>query len=265
MKNRIFKSLILAIIFILIFITKVEATSINTDFEDEEFYKAIIDILNQSNINGVSDRTYDYVATDEELEMIKEFEMGLDSNNYRFLRSLKGIEKLKGLERIYILGTSIETVDLSKNTSLLSVSMTQGSLKIIILPENSKIRALTLNNNKIEKIEDIVNIETANDLYVLNLFDNYIQDLSQVENNSKLVIKKLSPQKEIPTVEENYYEKDSMFLDFTDGLVHIATMLLIIYYSYKTITIVKNQREKNKNIYNNDDDDLSGRDDNKYL
>lgn len=264
MKNKIFKSLILAIIFIIIFITKVEATPANTAFEDDEFYKSIIDILNNSNINGVNDRAYDYIATDEELEMIKEFEMGLDSNSYRFLRSLKGIEKLKGLESIYILGTSTEVVDLSENKALIDVTMAQGNLKKIILPENSKIRALSLNNNKIEKIEDIVNLETSNNLSVLKLFDNYIQDISQVEDNNKIAIKMISPQNEIPTIQENPYEKDSMFLDVTDGLIHLATMLLIIYYSYKTITIVKNQREKNKKIYNNDDD-LSGRDDNKYL
>lgn len=261
MKNRIFKSLLLFIIFILIFITKVEATPANTDFEDDEFYKSIIDILNQSNINGVSDRTYDYIATDEELEMIKEFEMGLDSNNYRFLRSLKGIENLKGLERIYILGTSIEIVDLSENTALLSVSMTQGSLKKIILPENSKIRALTLNNNKIEKIEDIVNIETAKDLYVLNLFDNYIQDLSQVENNNKLVIKMISPQKEIPSIQENPYEKEARIASISYGIIELVGLIYGGFCCYRLFIAIKKQREINKS----DDEDLSGRNNNKFL
>ncbi len=315
MKNKILKSLFLFIIFILILLTHFEATPSNIYFEDDNFYKAIIDELNRSNINGINNRDYKYIVNNEELENIKKLKIGEDYINYKGISSIKGIEKLKALEEleinyisipsidisrntelkkitiknigllndinisgckklreIFISGGTIEKIDLSENPELENVSITEGILKEIILPKNSKITVLSLYKNKIEKIEDIVNFETANKLDVLFINDNYIQDFSQVDNNSEIGIKKTSPQKDPETekrYEETPYDKK---LEIYGIIYRNYSFIRIVGLSVELFLItkiiikqIKKRIEKGKNLYVGKDEDLSGTDEDKIL
>ena len=91
MKNKTLKIFLLTMFLILIFITKVEATPGNKDFEDDLFYQSIIDTLNNTNYNNINDRNINYVVTEDELKSIKTLFCGdIDNKIY----DLKGLEKL---------------------------------------------------------------------------------------------------------------------------------------------------------------------------
>lgn len=63
MKKKTLKIASFLACFMIFGITQVEATPANPNFEDDVFYEAIVNNLNQSNFNNIDDRDYDYEVT----------------------------------------------------------------------------------------------------------------------------------------------------------------------------------------------------------
>lgn len=151
MKNKSLKIFLLLIFFILIFVNKVEATPGNKFFEDDEFYKAIIDSLNKSNYNFVKDRDINYNATDEELESIKTLECG---NINKSIYSLKGLEKLTSLEDFRVSYPSITNIDISNNINLRNISIINANnLKDIDFSYNKKLESIDLTYTHLNSLD----------------------------------------------------------------------------------------------------------------
>lgn len=380
MKNKLLKILFLLIIFIIILITKVEATPVNPKFEDDIFYESIINALNQKAFNGIKDRSEKYNVTDEELKSITYLYIGNGINDLEKLYNLAGLEYLTSLETLVINypkienidisnniklknitiingdklknidfsnnvdleriiltythlenlnlsncpkleylemgagaieeslikeldlsnckelkhlgigGNKIEFIDLSENINLEYVKITNGNLKKIILPENSKIKTLSLFDNEIEKIEDIINFETATNLKELYIQDNYIEDFEKVYNKNKLENKILEPQgkEEINYNDEkdnnlynsqqvekyeksaNYWAKVSTIVFFLIYMIYAGIIFFAIWSICKGFRISYKNKDNLSEIDKDDlsggyDEDLSGGDEDKRL
>lgn len=151
MKNKILKIFLLIIFFLLIFVNKVEATPGNNFFEDDEFYKSIIDSLNKSNYNFIKDRDINYNVTDEELESIKKLECG---NLNKTIYSLKGLEKLTSLEDLRVSYPSITNIDISKNVNLKNISIINANnLKEIDFSYNKKLESIDLTYTHLNSLD----------------------------------------------------------------------------------------------------------------
>ncbi len=145
----------------------------------------------------------------EDLSFIKEI-ISLNSIdiNYANIKNLKGIENLINLEKISI--TNTELSDLS-------------SLSI----QNTKLKKLTLNNNKINDLRGIDNLSNIEELYLSN---NNVTSLKLLEGLSNLRILNL---------ENNCIYDNSSYIDEGGSTI-----------TYKNLDIIKNLNQRNlKSIY----------------
>jgi len=122
MKKRTLKVTIFLILFVLLGITQVDAIPANSNFEDDIFYEAIIDNLNESKFNMIDDRDYNYEVTQEELESITDLSFG-DFEQEEKVENLKGLELLTSLERLSIQYPNIDEIDISHNKELKYISI----------------------------------------------------------------------------------------------------------------------------------------------
>ncbi|MDE6196118.1 MAG: hypothetical protein K2F55_04575, partial [Erysipelotrichaceae bacterium] len=116
------------------------------NFPDEEF---------RSYIEGSFDKNQDGVLASTELDVITE----INVNNKTNLTSLKGIEHLKNVTHIYANNTSLEVLDVSKNTALTNLNVNnnpnlttlnvQGAsaLKVLFCYDNPQLRGLDVSQN----------------------------------------------------------------------------------------------------------------------
>lgn len=100
-------------ILIMSYTFNIEAKPINENFDDDNFYRCIIDNLNEENINGINNRDETYNIPDEELTVLPT----LTCISYG-ITSIKGIEKLSGITYLDLENNQLQVVDLSYNNNI---------------------------------------------------------------------------------------------------------------------------------------------------
>ena len=135
----------------------------NKYFDDENFYKAVVDAYNKENNTSLS---YTTNLTDEQLKSIKSVSYsGYKKSDSEKIKSATGIEKLTSLTILYFELNSLSSIDLSKNTSLTKLNLDSNNLSSIDLSNNISLTYLNLINNKISNI-DLSKNTSLTDLYL---------------------------------------------------------------------------------------------------
>ena len=137
-----------------IWIIPVHAAPVNSAFTDQNFYNCIIDRLNATNINGVSDRAYTYNATDGELAQITQLECsGFGKAANLKIIGTAGLEKLTALTSLELKNNQLTTIDVSQNTALTYLSLVINQLTAINLDYNTALTVLYLDYNQLTTID----------------------------------------------------------------------------------------------------------------
>ena len=120
----------------------------NSYFDDENFYKAVVDAYNKENNTSLS---YTTNLTDEQLKSIKSVSYwGNQKSDSEKIRSTTGIEKLTALTYLYLGCNKLSSIDLSKNTFLTYLYLENNELSNIDLSKNTKLTNLQLYNNPLK-------------------------------------------------------------------------------------------------------------------
>ena len=150
----------------------------NSVFDDEVFYKAVVDAYNKENNTSLS---YTTNLTDEQLNSIKIFSYSgngkLDSEK---IKSATGIEKLTSLTSLTLDDNNISNIDLSKNTNLTSLDLEFNNLSNIDLSKNTVLTSLNLGYNRLSSIDLSKNAS----LTKLYLFGNNLSSIDLSKNTS---------------------------------------------------------------------------------
>ncbi len=151
----------------------------NSTFDDEIFYKAVIDAYNKKNNTSLP---YTTNLTDEQLSSIKRVSYsGSNKSSSERIISAKGIEKLTSLTSLDLHSNDLSSIDLSQNTSLTDLYLDYNNISNIDLSQNTSLTDLYLDYNNISNI-DLSN-NTA--LTKLNLIGNKISNID-LSNNTAL-------------------------------------------------------------------------------
>ncbi len=150
----------------------------NSYFDDENFYKIVINAYNKENKTSLP---YTTNLTDEQLSSIKIFSYnGNGKSDSEKIKSTKGIEKLTSLTNLSLRSSNISSIDLSKNTSLTKLDLYKNNLRNIDLSNNTVLTELQLYDNYLRNID--LSKNTA--LTKLNLNDNIIRNIDLSKNTS---------------------------------------------------------------------------------
>ena len=150
----------------------------NSAFEDEVFYKAVVDAYNKENKTSLP---YTTNLTDEQLKSIKNVSYsGYKKSDSERIKSTTGVEKLTALTSLELEWNSLSTIDLSHNTSLTSLELDRNNLSTIDLSKNTSLRSLDLWYNSLSTID--LSKNTA--LTFLNLGLNGISTIDLSKNTS---------------------------------------------------------------------------------
>ena len=150
----------------------------NSAFDDEVFYKAVIDDYNKENNTSLP---YTINLTDEQLSSIKNISYSGYYKSYsEKIKSTTGIEKLTSLTDLDLHGNNISNIDLSKNTSLTSLDLRWNNISNIDLSKNTALIELDLDNNNISNID--LSKNTA--LIELGLYENNISNIDLSKNTA---------------------------------------------------------------------------------
>ena len=151
----------------------------NSAFDDEVFYKAVIDAYNKENNTSLS---YTTNLTDEQLESIKNVSYSWDKKSYsERIKSTTGIEKLTSLTTLYLDYNEISNIDLSNNTALTYLNLYSNNISNIDLSKNTVLTYLDLGSNEISNI-DLTQNTALTQLY---LTSNKISNID-LSKNTKL-------------------------------------------------------------------------------
>ena len=123
----------------------------NSYFDDENFYKAVVDAYNSTNNTSLP---YTTNLTDEQLKSIKSiYYSSSNKSDSKKIASTTGIEKLTSLTTLYLDYNEISNVDLSKNTSLKDLALSSNDIRNIDLSKNTALTSLDLGWNNLSKID----------------------------------------------------------------------------------------------------------------
>ena len=217
----------------------------NSYFDDEVFYKAIIDAYNKENKTSLP---YTTNLTDEQLKSIK----SVSSFSSERIRSTKGTEKLTSLIYLDLDSNKISNIDLSKNTSLTTLSLIYNNLSSIDLSKNTSLTKLYLFENKISSIDLSKNTAlkeldlSGNNLSSIDLSKNTaLKELGLSGNNlSSIDLSKNTALKELGLSGNNLSSIDlSNNISLTD--------LDLIFNSLSSIDLSKNTKLTTLHLYNN--------------
>ena len=150
----------------------------NKAFDDDVFYKVVVDAYNKKNNTSLP---YTTSLTDEQLSAITSIsysDSGRPSDEK--IVSTKGLEKLTNLTTLSLGSNNISEVDLSKNTSLTILYLSDNNLSSIDLSNNTALKSLSLDSNNLSSI-DLGN-NTA--LTTLRLGSNNISEIDLSKNTS---------------------------------------------------------------------------------
>ena len=156
----------------------------NSVFNDEVFYKAIVDAYNKENKTSLS---YTTNLTDEQLSSIKSVSYsGYNKSDSEKIKSTTGIEKLTSLTSLELNSNNIDNIDLSKNTSLTSLLLDSNKISSIDLSKNISLTVLALDVSKLSNIDLSKNTALTKLCLITNNIDNI--DLSKNTNLTFLLL-----------------------------------------------------------------------------
>ena len=147
----------------------------NSVFDDEVFYKEVVDAYNKENKTSLS---YTANLTDEQLSNIKDVWHSID--NSEKIKSVTGIEKLTSLTDLDLYSNNLSSIDLSKNTSLTYLRLGFNNLGSIDLSKNTSLTFLDL------KFNNLINIDLSKNtsLTYLSLGSNNLGSIDLSKNTS---------------------------------------------------------------------------------
>lgn len=150
--------------------------SLNNTFEDDNFYKCIIDSYN--NVNNLN-ITYDTILSDEELSQIITLNCnGKDKNEDEKIKSIRGINKLINLSSLNLNYNYIKDLDISGNANLTKIFIEGNEITKLDTSLNNKVKTIYAINNNISDI----NISNNNNLNYLALSNNNISSIDLSDN-----------------------------------------------------------------------------------
>ena len=150
----------------------------NSYFDDEVFYKAVIDAYNSENKTSLP---YTTNLTDEQLKSIKSVSYsGYNKSDSEKIKSTKGIEKLTSLTALNLVYNKVSSIDLSKNTALTDLDLSDNEIRNIDLSKNTSLTTLRLHGNKLSSIDLIKNTV----LTYLDLSGNNISSIDLSKHTS---------------------------------------------------------------------------------
>ena len=126
-------------------------TPANNAFDDDNFYKCIIDKYNKDNNEELS---YDTNLSDEQLASIKYLDCNnIDEEEAEKIKSVKGLEKLTSLTHLDLDYNQLTNIDISKNTTLTYLSLSSNQLTSIDVSKNTALTDLDLFDNQLTSID----------------------------------------------------------------------------------------------------------------
>ena len=160
----------------------------NSVFDDEVFYKAVVDAYNKENNTSLS---YTTNLTDEQLSSIKSVSYsGYEKSDSEKIRSATGIEKLTSLTSLYLSYNNLSSIDLIKNTSLTKLALYRNNLSNIDLSKNTSLIELNLYSNNLSSIDLRKNtsltklVLDSNNLSSIDLSKNTSLTYLNLDNNN---------------------------------------------------------------------------------
>ena len=151
----------------------------NKAFEDDIFYKVVVDAYNKENETSLP---YTTSLTDEQLRTITSIsysDYGKPSDEK--IISAKGLEKLTNLTYLSLYDTNLSTIDLSNNTNLTDLNLARNNLSTIDLSNNTNLTDLNLANNNLSTID----LSNNTKLTHLRLYNTNLSTID-LSNNTKL-------------------------------------------------------------------------------
>ena len=150
----------------------------NSAFNDEVFYKAVVDAYNKENKTSLP---YATNLTDEQLSSIKSVSYsGYKKSDLEKIKSTTGIEKLTSLVSLELRFNNLSNIDLSKNTSLTKLYLGFNKISSIDLSKNTALTSLKLSNNNLCNINLSKNIT----LTELSLYEDEISRIDLSKNTA---------------------------------------------------------------------------------
>ena len=151
----------------------------NSYFDDEIFYKAVVDAYNKENKTSLP---YTTSLTDDQLKSIKSVSYSVyNKSSSEKIKSTKGVEKLTALTYLNLERNNITSIDLSKNTELTSLHLSYNNITNVDLSKNTLLTDLGLCGNGLTRI-DLSKNTSLTELY---LYDNNIRNID-LSKNTKL-------------------------------------------------------------------------------
>lgn len=118
---------------------------VNPAFDDENFYKCVVEVYNDE--NGTS-HPYTYNLNDDELMSITY----LDCSEKK-ISSVKGLEKMQSLKYLYIYDNQLTSLDVSKNTALISLDLRYNQLTSLDVSKNTLLSHLYVYENQLTELD----------------------------------------------------------------------------------------------------------------
>ena len=123
----------------------------NKAFDDDVFYKVVVDAYNKKNNTSLP---YTTSLTDEQLKTITSiYYSGYNREDAEKIKSAKGIEKLTSLTSLDLKFNNLSSIDLSENISLTNLNLRYNDLNSIDLSHNTALTDLVLDGNGISSID----------------------------------------------------------------------------------------------------------------
>ena len=130
------------------------ANPVNSDFDDNNFYECVINQLNKDNINNKTDRTTEWVVTDDELSKLTTLSCsGKDKDDSKKIVSTKGLSKMTNLTKLELQYNKITSVDVTKNTLLTHLDLGGNKLTSVDVSKNTALTYLSLGTNKLTSVD----------------------------------------------------------------------------------------------------------------
>ena len=183
----------------------------NSVFDDEFFYKAVVDAYNRENKTSLP---YTTNLTDEQLKSIKIVSYwGNQKSDSEKIRSTTGIEKLTALTYLYLGWNNLSSIDLSKNTNLTSLGLRSNKLSSIDLSKNTFLTYLYLENNELSNIDLSKNTK----LTTLHLYNNPLKLNAYVKENGTLTSSSIKMPEGSDKFYLTYEIEDNSIANFADN------------------------------------------------
>ena len=155
----------------------------NKAFDDEIFYKAVLDAYNKENNTSLP---YTTNLTDEQLSTITSISYsGYGKPSNEKIISSKGLEKLTALKSLDLYYNNLSSIDVSNNTALTTLYLSNNNLSSIDVSKNTALTYLNLGYNNISSI-DVSNNTALTTLYLSN------NNLSEIDLSKNTALTRLN-------------------------------------------------------------------------